>query len=140
MSTAELITYQLESVGLTVSLQILPFEDYAAALKAGKYDLYLGEVVLTADFDLSPLLSPTGALNYSGWADEAIPDLLTRAASASPGETADAHALLTHLEAEVPFTPICFKNGSVLTRWGRLSGLNPLRSNVFYRLENWIME
>jgi len=140
VSTAELITYQLESVGLTVSLQILPFEDYAAALKAGKYDLYLGEVVLTADFDLSPLLSPTGALNYSGWADEAIPDLLTRAASASPGETADTHALLTHLEGQVPFTPICFKNGSVLTRWGRLSGLDPLRSNVFYRLENWIME
>ena len=140
VSTAEFIAYQLESVGLTVTLQILPFEDYSAALKAGNYDLYLGEVVLTADFDLSALLTPTGTLNYGGWANEETDVLLARAASASAGEPADLHALLSHLEEQVPFTPICFKNGSVLTRWGRLSGLSPLRGNVFYRLENWIME
>ena len=31
----------------------LAFEDYPRALEQGKFDLYLGEVVLTADFDLS---------------------------------------------------------------------------------------
>lgn len=140
VSTAEFIAYQLESVGLTVTLKVLPFEDYAAALKAGNFDLYLGEVVLTADFDLSALLSPYGALNYGGWYSEEITPLLEAAASASPQQSAAHSALLAHLEQQAPIVPICFKNSSVLTRWGMLSGLFPLRNNVFYQLENWIME
>ena len=140
VSTAEFIAYQLESVGLTVTLKVLPFEDYAAALKAGNFDLYLGEVVLTADFDLSALLSPYGALNYGGWYSEEITPLLDAAASASPQQSAAHSALLAHLEQQAPIGPICFKNSSVLTRWGMLSGLFPLRNNVFYQLENWIME
>ena len=36
--------------------------------------------------------------------------------------------------------PICFKNGSVLTQWGRLSGLDPVRDNVFHGLENWVLD
>ena len=38
---------------------------------------------------------------------------------------------------QAPIVPILFKNGSVLTQWGQLSGLNPARGNVFYQLDNW---
>lgn len=37
------------------------------------------------------------------------------------------------------FIPICFKNGSVLTQWGRVSGLDPVREDPFYQMENWII-
>ena len=40
-----------------MELRQLSFEEYAAALAAKEFDLYLGETVLTADFDLSILLS-----------------------------------------------------------------------------------
>jgi len=140
VSTAEFIAYQLESVGLTVTLRKLPFEDYTAALKAGQFDLYIGEVVLTADFDLSPLLSSAGTLNYGGWVSEETDALLAAMSAAAPGEAAPTRALFSHLEQQAPIAPICFKNGSVLTQWGRLSGLSPIRSNVFYQLENWIIE
>ena len=40
---------------------------------------------------------------------------------------------------QAPIVPILFKNGSVLTQWGQLSGLSPVRGNVFYGFENWII-
>ena len=135
---AQRIADQLEAAGLKVTLSKLAFADYTAALAAGNFDLYLGEVVLTADFDLSPLLSSTGTLNYGGWQDGEADLLLAdlRGASGPQRKTA-AQALFAYLEQQVPIAPICFKNGSVLTQWGRLSGLAPVRGNVFAQLENW---
>ena len=47
-----------------------------AALAAGKFDLYYGEVKLTADWDLRSLLATGGALNYGGYSDAALDSLL----------------------------------------------------------------
>ena len=122
-----------------MDLRQLSFEDYSAALAAGNFDLYLGETVLTADFDLAPLL--TGSLNYGRWYSEETGSLLSALAAAGPDDAPQAaQALCAHLAEEVPIAAVCFKNGSVLTQWGRLSGLSPLRSNVFYHLDGWIIE
>lgn len=137
-AVAQRIAYQLEAAGLTVELRQLPFEDFSAALAAGEFDLYLGETVLTADFDLSPLLSSAGALNYGGWTGETADGLLyTMRAASSEDKPAAAQALFELLNEQTPIVPIAFKNGSVLTQWGRLSGLSPVRGNVFYQIENW---
>ena len=137
-AAAQRIAYQLEAAGMTVELRQLSFDDYAAALAAGNFDLYLGETVFTADFDLSPLLSSAGALNYGGWRDGDTDELLSamRAAGAAD-KPAAAETLFARLNDQVPIVPIAFKNGSVLTQWGRLAGLSPVRNNVFYQLENW---
>ena len=141
VAAAQRITYQLQAAGVEVTLTKLPFEDFTAALARGDFDLYLGEVVLTADFDLSPLLSSSGSLNYGGWRDGQTDALLSTFASAQGAErTAVAQALWSYLVQQVPIAPICFKNGSVLTQWGRLSGLDPVRGNVFHHLEGWIIE
>ena len=138
LAAARRIAYQLEAAGLEVQLNHLDFEHYQTALAAGDFDLYLGETVLTADFDLTALLSPTGTLNYGGWLSEEIPGLLDAMRQSSPAERpAATQALYALLLEEVPIVPVCFKNGSVLTQWGRLSGLNPVRNDVFYQLENW---
>lgn len=137
-SAAQLIAYQLESAGVGISLRALSFEDYTAALEKGEFDLYLGEVVLTADFDLTQLLSYGGELNYGKWNGPGTAALLSTLAAAQGEErTAAAGALFDHLTEQVPIAPVCFKNGSVLTQWGRLSGLSPLRGNVFWQFENW---
>jgi len=137
-SAAQLIAYQLEAAGFQVDLQQLPFEDYTAALSAGDFDLYLGETALTADFDLSHLLSSNGTLNYGGWQDGGTDTLLSAMRAAPSGEkAAPAGELSTLLEQQAPIVPILFKNGSVLTQWGQLSGLSPVRGNAFYQIENW---
>lgn len=137
-SAAQWIADQLESAGMEVRVDSLTFEDYTAALEAGRFDLYLGEVALTADFDLSALLSSDGALNYGRWQDEQT-DLLLAELAAAPMDSREeaASALYAYLGQRVPLVPVCFKNNSVLTKWGTLSGLSPVRGNLFYGLENW---
>ena len=138
-ATAEYIAYQLEAAGLTVEVQKLPWDSYLAALANGSFDLYLAEVMLTADFDLSALLSTSGKLNYGRWSDPETDTLLTGLRTAGDDQRAlSATLLLTHLNEQVPISPICFKHDSVLTQWGRLSGLNPVQNNVFYDLPSWV--
>ena len=137
-SAAQLIAYQLEAAGFAVELKQLPFEDYTAALAAGEFDLYLGETAFTADFDLAPLFSSTGTLNYGGWWAEGADALLAAMQGAAPEEKpVHAEAFFTLFSEQAPIVPIAFKNGSVLTQWGQLSGLSPVRGNVFYQIENW---
>lgn len=87
-----------------------PFEEYISALEAGRFDLYLGEVALTADFDLSALLASDGALNYGRWQDEQTDQLLA-ALAAAPMDSREeaASALYAYLGQRVPLVPVCFK-------------------------------
>ena len=137
-AAAQLIAYQLETAGLVVELRQLPFEEYTAALTTGAFDLYLGETMFTADFDLAPLLSSAGALNYGGWRGEETDAHLVAMQAAAPEEkSVHAGAFFALFSEQAPIVPIIFKNGSVLTQWGQLSGLNPVRGNAFYQIENW---
>ena len=133
---AEALAASLAELGVAVRVDTLPWEGYTAALAAGKFDLYLGEVTLTGDFDPSPLL--TGALNYGrydGWE-------LAQAVDAWRGAQGDARVraareLWARFAQEAPIAPVCFQRGSLLVRWGMASNLQPTRGNPFYRMEEW---
>ena len=131
VAAAQRIVDQLSGAGVSISLERLSWTEYLAALERGDFDLYLAEVRLTADFDLTQLVGTRGGLNYGGWSDPSTDGLLSafRAAGAELRSSAAA-SLCSHL----------IKNGSVLTQWGRLSGLDPVRDNVFHGLENWVLD
>lgn len=132
-SAAQYIADQLRAVGLNVEIRRLPWESYVEALEQGEFDLYLAETNLTADFDLRPLIGTGGALNYGGWSSLITDQLLTEL----NGGIGDEGVVYSHLMDQALLIPICFKNGSVLTQWGRVSGLNPVREDPFYQMENW---
>ena len=67
VAAAESIAEALSDFDLQIQVQALPWEEYTAALAAGNFDLYYGEVKLTADWDLSALVGTGGSLNYGGW-------------------------------------------------------------------------
>ena len=135
---ADYLAQELARLGLTITVSKLPWESYLNALEAGEFDLYLGQVKLTAAFDLSPLL--TGPLNYGGFQSAAVSGLLANFRAAS-GETraSAAYALYAQLASETPFAPLCFQHGSVLTQWGAVAGLSPTQQNPFYHLYDWTL-
>ncbi len=135
LAVAEHLTEALEGFGVAVELKALPWEDYLAALEGGEYDLYLGQVRLRASFDLSALIAPGGSLNYGHFQDREGQELLSAFLAAGESERAEAARRLYHrLAATAPFTPLCFKNGSVLSHWGKRSDLTPTQSDIFYGL------
>ncbi len=133
LATAEFLAGELGKLGLAVTVEKYSWEDYTKALQAGNFDLCLAEVLLPASFDLSPLLSPAGALNYGRWNNGETQALMTAFQSArGEARKTAASALYAHLLQEAPIAPICFKEQSVLTQWGQMSGLTPTRADPFY--------
>lgn len=129
------ICAQLSSDALSVTLRALPWDEYLAALQGGNFDLYLGEVRLTADWDLSALLSPAGALNYGGYEGE--PLLAAMNAFLAAESEASAAAFYASFAKETPFAPLLFKSQAVLSPSGLISGMSPSVSSPFTSLENW---
>lgn len=137
---AQRIADQLSAIGVQVEVSRLAWEDYTVALSRGEFDLYLGEVILTADFNLSALLSSGGALNYGRWSSGETNALIAAFAAADETQrSAAANELSVHLAEQCPIVPLLFKNASVLTQWGRASVMSPVWGNVFYDFENWVL-
>ncbi len=119
--------------GVAVEVRALPWEDYAAALAAGDFDLYYGEARLSADWDLGSLLEPGGALNYGHWSHPDTSRLLQELAGAED-RTAAMRSLCAHLKDQAPILPVCFKSTSVLTQAEAVEGLDPTAAEPFYAL------
>lgn len=134
VTTARLITRQLEKAGMQVKLSVLGWSDYLAALNARQFDLYLAQVNLTADFDLTRLVGSGGALNYTGWSGAQTDALLREFLSAPEADRVQIAAdLCSELAGQCPISPLCFKRGSVLVRpESGMAALTPTRANVFY--------
>lgn len=138
VAMAEAAAGPLEELGFTVTLERLAWEEFVIALERGEFDLYLGETTLTPDFDLTALLGRDGDLNYGRFADEETWTLMELNRAARGDERVTTTVNLCGRVAELaPIIPLCFKNGSLLTQWGQVSGAAPTQRDVFAGLENW---
>lgn len=137
-AAAEEIAAALEELGCQVTVDKLSWEDFTAALGKGEFDLYLGETALTADFNLEALLGARGELNHSGFADEEAWELMDQCRTARGDERQSTLVNLCGRIAELaPIIPVCFKNGSLLTQWGQVTGAAPTQRDVFAGFANW---
>ena len=135
VAVAEYLARALTESYVAVTPLVLPWTDYLAALEGGDFDLWLGEVRLTADWDVTPLIGAGGALNYGGYADAAT-DAALKAFLADENESTAA-ALCERLAEEAPILPIVFKTVPVLTPEGAISGVSPTAAQPLRSLEHW---
>ena len=135
VSVAEHLASWLSACDLKIRVQALPWEEYLSALSAGRFDLYLGEVKLPADWNLAALLSSSGALNYGHWADPETDRLLASYALSKRPQYA-MNNLCAHLQVTAPIVPLCFKSTSVLVQDGVLSGAVPTAAEPFFPLSD----
>ena len=138
VSVANYLASSLSAFDLQIEVRVLPWEEYMAALAAGDFDLYYGEVKLTADWNLIRLLGTSGSLNYGGWSDAQTDLLLTQYASATDRPAA-MEALCAYLQKQAPILPVCFKSTSVLYQTGVVENLTPTMAEPFYGLSSCVI-
>lgn len=137
-SIAEYLASSLTEGGLPVEARSLPWEEYLAALAVGEFDLYYGEVRLTANWDLTELLGAWQPLNYGGWNDERTGELLA-AYAAAEDRGAAMEALCAYLQEQAPILPLCFKSTSVLVQSEVVEGLTPTVAEAFHNLTECVI-
>lgn len=63
-NAAELIASQLATAGIKIKIESVPYNQYTARLKSSQFDLYLAEVAINENMDLTELLCSGGKAAY----------------------------------------------------------------------------
>lgn len=138
VSMANKIAADLTSIGIPVKVREMSWDNYQAALKGGKYDLYYGEVALPADFDLSALLKSGGALNYGGISTGTYADVINAyLAAPDTGRAAACRTMLQTISDTAPIVPICFEKHCLYVHRGAVGGFSPTKYNIFRNITDW---
>ena len=124
---AQEIGRMLNTAGLIV--EVVPYSsvNYAAVLREGNYDLYLGQTKLSANMDLSPFFSANGALNYGHIDDVGVYTLCLQALE----NQGNYYTLHQKIMEDGYLCPILFRSYAVYASRGLLTDLQPARDNVF---------
>lgn len=125
---ADKIKESLANVNINVTVSKLTWSEYTQALSGGNYDLYLGEMKFSDNMDLSALFSTYGV------------------ASSSPSASAyqqyrnsqiTMKDFLNIFNADIPFAPICYRQG-VFIYSRNISGLlDCTYGNIFKNIDEW---
>ena len=135
---AQRITYTMRRCGLDVTLRELSWDSFISALESGNFDIYYGEIMLGADFDLSPLLLP-GNLNYGITASTTYKPFLDDflIAKTSYEMAYAAGRLLEEIKRNAPFVPVLYKRYVLYSPMGAITGAYPGQSNIFRNIKEW---
>jgi len=143
LSAAQRIAEDLRQFGFDVNVRELQWTNFMDALEDGDFDMYYGEVLLSADFDFSPLLLPgEGSVNYGRTGNTAYRTLIQSFLAAStPEEVSYAGGnLCREIVLNAPFVPILYKRHAIYSPMGVVTGATPGQSGVFYNFQDWSID
>lgn len=129
LNTAKRIAAALTEVGIHLTVSALPPEQYEQALLYGLYDCYLGEIRLTADFNLEQFFRIYGSARFGIHGHEEALDAAMKMLE-NAGNAYDLHELVMD---EGLLCPILFKNYAVYCARGAFSDVTAGPYNVFYK-------
>ncbi len=128
------IADQISAANIQVNVRVLSEEDYFTAIREGDYDLYLGEVRLTADMNLSVFLFPGNAL---GWGIDNEADTTNAAWDAYCAGTSTLDEFLRIFTSEMPFIPLCYRQGIFYTSRSLVNEVFCTPDNLFDNITVW---
>ncbi|MBE6976170.1 MAG: ABC transporter substrate-binding protein [Ruminococcaceae bacterium] len=122
------IADMLSSCGLTVTTLEVNSIQFMEHLKAGDYDLYLGQTRLSANMDLTAFFTQNGGLNYGGLTDTTAYAMCLEALA----NTGNYYNLHKEVMDKGQLCPILFRSYAVYATRGLVTKLSPARDNMFY--------
>lgn len=132
--TAAEIQAQLAELGIEVEIISKSWEEYIQALESGSYDFFLGEIRISSNMDISPLMTggteeaPTGVSASSALREDY---------TAYRAGTLRLDEFLSSFASAMPFIPLCYRNGVIAYTRSLNGEMHPSQSNVFCGIESW---
>ena len=142
LKCANLIIKNLESVGIKVNALKLTYEEYIKALAEEDFDLYVGEVKLSPNMNLSCFFTE-GADASAGIDTQST---VAKASSDLAAGNVDVNTFVQVFNENKPFLPICYRDGMAyfsreITFEGTVSEYEPFKNIYSWELgENQIIQ
>lgn len=142
VKAAQKIAADLESIGIGVTVRQLTWVEYVYSITNGEYDMFYGEVKLSADFNLTDFITTKGVKNFFGINDPNYYEYIHSFLSAQTDEERHAACdyMCQYIADGAVIVPICFEKQQVLTHRDVVSGIAATQYNVFYDLKNWTID
>ncbi|MDR2686607.1 MAG: ABC transporter substrate-binding protein, partial [Oscillospiraceae bacterium] len=133
MAAARAVRVQLGTYQIAVDVQALPEAQYLAMVRGGWFDMYIGEVRLTPDCSLAPLLlsggAATGGVRVWGAASSAYGQLLQGLVPAAQ--------FVGVFREEMPFLPLGYRDGMAAAARGLRVPQGVRRNDLFCKIDQW---
>ncbi len=134
VKAASMISESLTQAGIRSTLQMEDMETYRARIASGDYDLFLGEIALPYNMDLS-VLEPYLPMADDGW-NAVYGALRSSASDALPSVYAQVEEYLAEY---LPLIGVYFANGALLFGEHIKGDIQPTAGSVFSNLEEWYL-
>ncbi len=154
---AKLISEQLKAVGIEITVVEKSYEQYIASLQSGAFQLYLGEVNILNNMDLSGLVVPGGSAAYgvigpapqvadtdtdAETEDEETPDTVidTSISSILKGfysGTDSIGSVVSVLLTEMPQIPICYRQGVLFYDSGIEGNVTASSDDIYLSIDEY---
>lgn len=131
LETAEFIRNYLESIGFEVLLKDYTEEYYLEALELGSYDMYIGEMRLTPNMNLSPF--------FDGFSVYGIDTLCNSASRYSQLLWGNCELMdfINTFNEDLPFISLCYRNAAASYTNAMQADFACCDGDVFYDIESW---
>lgn len=128
LAVANYIAEVLTDYGMSVEVKAYPTSGYRSVFISGHYDMYLGQVKLSANMDLSEFYRTYGELARNGCANQALLSRCTDAL-ANSGNYSNLHQQVMD---DGRICPILFHSYAIYATRGMVTDMDPSRDTVFF--------
>ena len=151
VAAANMIAAQCKAAGIQINVVQCTYAQYVERLSSGSFQLYLGEIQLLDNMDMTQLVIPGGTAAY-GVSDKTAPQS-EGAEAAEPVEpqTSPCKSILDSyhtsqcgigdvaatLLAEMPQIPVCYLEGVLFYNSDIKGGVEASSSDIYLNLENY---
>ena len=135
LAACNTLSIELAKLGVEVTVTALPFADFTKALKAGSFDLYYGEVALNPDFNPQSILGTGQGLNFGGYSDRQLDDLLD--ANIHTKTPQSQREFFEYFCKESPIIPLGFKRNTVVAHKDTYPRVMPTYKTTYYGLDRY---
>ncbi len=131
LETAQFIQSYLTNLGFKVLLKDYAPQYYTEALELGSYDMYIGEIRLSPNMDLSAL--------FAGEAGYGIDSLCAASARYTQliGGGCELMDFINTFNEDLPFIPLCYRNAAASYTNAMKADYACCDGDVFYDIETW---
>lgn len=134
---ANVVAGSLSAAGISVTVESLPSEEFLSRVQRGEFELYYGETILNAEFDISPIVAAGGTANFSGESVATV-TYINELKSASRADIDKARAELYRIfEQDMPVIPLAFGRGCVVSAKNVMNPIVGASANPYYNIASW---
>lgn len=139
VNIAENIKADMAKAGISIIVVPLEFEEYSKRINDGKYELFVGSVMVSDSMDMSFFL---GKGNMFGFEDEETERILSDIKLSDSREklTENYGKLKNSFVSEMPIVGICFENFDMLYSKRVKGELDSSPSNIYFGIQNLYTE